>query len=123
MPPQPRRRRRPPRPRRSSRPRPPSRGSGAPRPGTARRSRRADWGGRVACRRDVTRYAVGLPDIREYADPRLLVELAAEAEGAGWDGLFLWDHLAAPDSEPLATPVADPWVAMAAIAARTERLR
>jgi alkanesulfonate monooxygenase SsuD/methylene tetrahydromethanopterin reductase-like flavin-dependent oxidoreductase (luciferase family) len=71
----------------------------------------------------VTRYAVGLPDIREYADPRLLVELAGEAEGAGWDGLFLWDHLAAPDSEPLATPVADPWVAIAAIASRTERLR
>ena len=78
---------------------------------------------RVACRRDVTRYAVGLPDIREYANPRLLLELATEAEGAAWDGLFLWDHLAAPDSEPPATPVTDPWVAMAAIAGRTERLR
>jgi alkanesulfonate monooxygenase SsuD/methylene tetrahydromethanopterin reductase-like flavin-dependent oxidoreductase (luciferase family) len=71
----------------------------------------------------VTRFAVGLPNIREYADPRLLVDLAAEAEAAEWDGLFLWDHLAAPDSESLPTPVTDPWVAMSAIAARTERLR
>jgi alkanesulfonate monooxygenase SsuD/methylene tetrahydromethanopterin reductase-like flavin-dependent oxidoreductase (luciferase family) len=70
-----------------------------------------------------TRFAVGLPNIREYADPRLLADLAGEAEAASWDGLFLWDHLAAPDSEPLATPVTDPWVAMAAIAAGTDRLR
>src|SRR5436190_11797564 len=71
----------------------------------------------------MTRYAVGLPNIREYADPGLLVDLAADAEAAGWDGLFLWDHLAAPDSEPLPTPATDPWVAMSAIAARTERMR
>lgn len=79
--------------------------------------RRLDFGA------DVTRYAVGLPDIREYADPRLLVDLAAEAEAAGWDGLFVWDHLAPPDTDPISTPVTDPWVAIAAIAARTDRLR
>jgi alkanesulfonate monooxygenase SsuD/methylene tetrahydromethanopterin reductase-like flavin-dependent oxidoreductase (luciferase family) len=71
----------------------------------------------------VTRYAVGLPNIREYADPLLLVELAEASEAAGWDGLFVWDHLAAPDSEPPSSPVTDPWVAIAAIAARTRRLR
>lgn len=56
----------------------------------------------------------------ELADPRLLVELAVRAESRGWDGLFLWDHVA------YRSPVralSDPWVALSAIAASTERLR
>jgi alkanesulfonate monooxygenase SsuD/methylene tetrahydromethanopterin reductase-like flavin-dependent oxidoreductase (luciferase family) len=56
----------------------------------------------------------------ELVDPRLLAELAASAELAGWDGFFLWDHIAyrAP-----VRAVADPWVALAAIACSTERIR
>jgi alkanesulfonate monooxygenase SsuD/methylene tetrahydromethanopterin reductase-like flavin-dependent oxidoreductase (luciferase family) len=56
----------------------------------------------------------------ELTDPGLLVELAVNAESHGWDGLFLWDHIVyrAPVSA-----VADPWVALSAIAARTRRLR
>jgi alkanesulfonate monooxygenase SsuD/methylene tetrahydromethanopterin reductase-like flavin-dependent oxidoreductase (luciferase family) len=56
----------------------------------------------------------------ELVDPRTLVELAIAAEARGWDGLFLWDHVVyrAP-----VRAVADPWVALSAIAARTERLR
>ena len=56
----------------------------------------------------------------ELADPRVLIELAMQAESSGWDGLFLWDHIVwhAP-----VRAVADPWVALSAIAARTERLR
>ena len=69
------------------------------------------------------RFAVYLANFGTYADPHAVVRVARAAEAAAWDGLFLWDHLAPPDSEPLATPVTDPWVAMAAIAARTERLR
>jgi alkanesulfonate monooxygenase SsuD/methylene tetrahydromethanopterin reductase-like flavin-dependent oxidoreductase (luciferase family) len=37
----------------------------------------------------------------ELADPRLLVELARVAESRGWDGLFLWDRIAYPPSDPL----------------------
>ena len=29
----------------------------------------------------------------ELADPRLLAELARDAERAGFDGFFLWDHV------------------------------
>ena len=39
-------------------------------------------------------FAVGIPNVREYADPHVLVELAVAAEAAGWDGVFLWDHIA-----------------------------
>ncbi len=66
-------------------------------------------------------FAVGLPNVREYADPRLLVELAVAAEAAGWDGVFVWDHIAR--EEDAAIPATDPWIALAAIAARTERVR
>jgi alkanesulfonate monooxygenase SsuD/methylene tetrahydromethanopterin reductase-like flavin-dependent oxidoreductase (luciferase family) len=71
--------------------------------------------------RVVLRYAVGLPNVREYADPRVLVELATEAEAAGWDGAFLWDHIAR--EEDPSVPATDPWIAAAAMAVRTQRLR
>jgi alkanesulfonate monooxygenase SsuD/methylene tetrahydromethanopterin reductase-like flavin-dependent oxidoreductase (luciferase family) len=38
-------------------------------------------------------YAVGLPNVGPFGDPALLVDLAVVAEGAGWDGVFLSDHL------------------------------
>jgi alkanesulfonate monooxygenase SsuD/methylene tetrahydromethanopterin reductase-like flavin-dependent oxidoreductase (luciferase family) len=56
----------------------------------------------------------------ELADPVVLVDLALSAESRGWDGVFLWDHIV---YRPPVRAVADPWVALGAIAARTERLR
>jgi alkanesulfonate monooxygenase SsuD/methylene tetrahydromethanopterin reductase-like flavin-dependent oxidoreductase (luciferase family) len=66
------------------------------------------------------RFAVGIPNVREYGDPRLLVSLALDAERAGWDGVFLWDHLVYHDRRDL---VADPWIAISAIGAVTSRVR
>jgi alkanesulfonate monooxygenase SsuD/methylene tetrahydromethanopterin reductase-like flavin-dependent oxidoreductase (luciferase family) len=81
------------------------------------------WASGRACEQDtgVLSYAIGLPNVREYADPAVLVELAVEAEAAGWDGAFLWDHIAR--EEDPSVPATDPWIAVAAIAARTSRLR
>jgi alkanesulfonate monooxygenase SsuD/methylene tetrahydromethanopterin reductase-like flavin-dependent oxidoreductase (luciferase family) len=56
----------------------------------------------------------------ELADPRTLVALAVQAEEHGWDGFFLWDHIR---YRPPVRALADPWVALSAIAAHTERLR
>jgi alkanesulfonate monooxygenase SsuD/methylene tetrahydromethanopterin reductase-like flavin-dependent oxidoreductase (luciferase family) len=64
--------------------------------------------------------AVGLPNVGEYGDPELLVQLARDAEAAGWAGAFVWDHVAY--REP-GWPVADPYMTVAAIAASTERIR
>jgi alkanesulfonate monooxygenase SsuD/methylene tetrahydromethanopterin reductase-like flavin-dependent oxidoreductase (luciferase family) len=66
------------------------------------------------------RCAVGLPNVGEYGDPRLLVELACRAETSGWDGVFIWDHVAYRE---LGWPVADPYISIAAIAAHTSRVR
>ncbi len=56
----------------------------------------------------------------ELVDPRTLADLAARAEELGWDGFFLWDHIR---YRPPVAAVADPWIALAAIATATERLR
>jgi alkanesulfonate monooxygenase SsuD/methylene tetrahydromethanopterin reductase-like flavin-dependent oxidoreductase (luciferase family) len=64
--------------------------------------------------------AIDVPPFDELSDPRVLAELAATAEQRGWDGFFVWDHIVyrAP-----VRAVADPWVAMAAIACATSTLR
>jgi hypothetical protein len=51
-------------------------------------------------------------------DPRTTAELAALAEEHGWDGVFTWDAIAIGTMEAY-----DPWVVMAAMAMRTERVR
>lgn len=66
-------------------------------------------------------YGLDVATTGEWADPNVLVELAVAAEAAGWDGFFVWDILLPAGDET--TPVADPWIALAAIAARTERIR
>jgi alkanesulfonate monooxygenase SsuD/methylene tetrahydromethanopterin reductase-like flavin-dependent oxidoreductase (luciferase family) len=48
-----------------------------------------------------------------------VAELAARAEARGWDGFFLWDHVAY--REPVRA-LADPWVTLAAVAMATERV-
>jgi alkanesulfonate monooxygenase SsuD/methylene tetrahydromethanopterin reductase-like flavin-dependent oxidoreductase (luciferase family) len=62
--------------------------------------------------------AVSIPP---FADAATLVAMAVEAEQAGWDGAFFWDHLVWDTSYGL--DVHDPWVLLGAAAARTERIR
>jgi alkanesulfonate monooxygenase SsuD/methylene tetrahydromethanopterin reductase-like flavin-dependent oxidoreductase (luciferase family) len=65
-------------------------------------------------------YGIILPNFGEYSDLRLLAELAHDAEAAGWEGFFLWDHIHQWHGQE---PFADPWMALTAIALRTERIR
>jgi alkanesulfonate monooxygenase SsuD/methylene tetrahydromethanopterin reductase-like flavin-dependent oxidoreductase (luciferase family) len=67
------------------------------------------------------RFGLTVPNLGEYADASLLGDLAAEAEAAGWDGFFLWDHVVYR-REPVFAAV-DPWVALAVVAERTTRMR
>lgn len=66
------------------------------------------------------RSAVWLPLFDDLADPLAAARIAAQAEEAGWDGVFVWDHLRW--NEPVRA-VADPWITLAAIATATERVR
>ena len=56
-------------------------------------------------------------------DPRVLAELAHEAEVAGWDGVFIPDSISIETDTYPAKPGFDPWVALAVMAMRTERVR
>ena len=66
------------------------------------------------------RCAIGVPNVGSFGDPTLLVNLAVAAEEHGWDGFFVWDHQLWWDPE---WDVADPVVVVAAVAARTARIR
>ena len=75
------------------------------------------------------RYGVFLPNFGDFGDPWALVSLAQAAEESGWDGFFLWDHIqwdgSEGDAAPRrgAVPLVDPWVALAAVASATDKLR
>ncbi len=54
-------------------------------------------------------------------DARTLADVAALAEDAGWDGVLLEDYLVYQNRQDI--PTYDPWIALAAMALRTTRLR
>ena len=60
-----------------------------------------------------------LPPFGPLADPAVLVDVARRAEAAGWDGVFLWEHVLSDGPGP----VTDPWVTLGAMAAATARIR
>ena len=65
------------------------------------------------------RFGLYVAPFGELADVRELADIGARAEAAGWDGVFLWDHVMTHD--PI--DVADPWIALTAIALATDRVR
>jgi hypothetical protein len=70
------------------------------------------------------KYGVTLPNIGASSDPRVVTDLAVEVEQAGWDGVFVWDAIyVAETQQPGGSAACDPWIALAAIAARTDRIR
>jgi alkanesulfonate monooxygenase SsuD/methylene tetrahydromethanopterin reductase-like flavin-dependent oxidoreductase (luciferase family) len=65
------------------------------------------------------RHMLGLPNGGACGDPTFLAELAAEAERAGWEAVLIEDYV---DYQAGDMPTCDPWVGLAAIAMRTERV-
>lgn len=64
------------------------------------------------------RLGLFVPPMAGFSEARRLAGLAHNAEEAGWDGLFLWDHILAWPG----LPVADTWISLAAMAASTQRI-
>jgi alkanesulfonate monooxygenase SsuD/methylene tetrahydromethanopterin reductase-like flavin-dependent oxidoreductase (luciferase family) len=65
------------------------------------------------------RHGICLANIGSFSDPHVPLDLALAADENGWDGVFIWDHLAFV----WGAPAADPWTVLAAIATSTERVR
>ena len=66
------------------------------------------------------KFGVSISNLGIYSDFDGLIALAQDAEEAGWDGIFPWDHiLHKPRANSL---VIDPWIALAAIAVNTKNM-
>lgn len=62
--------------------------------------------------------AVSIPP---FTDARTIVDMAVDAERAGWDAVFVWDHL--QWVADLELDVHDPWSLLSAMAVSTERIK
>lgn len=62
------------------------------------------------------RYAVSIPP---FTDAATVIDWGRRAEQAGWDGVFVWDHL---QWDGTVAPL-DPWVVLGGLATVTERVR
>jgi alkanesulfonate monooxygenase SsuD/methylene tetrahydromethanopterin reductase-like flavin-dependent oxidoreductase (luciferase family) len=69
------------------------------------------------------KYGIDIPNYGWFGDVDTIVEVAKDAEDAGWDGLFIWDHMLILKQEVAVLPILDPWIALAAIACNTKRIR
>ena len=69
------------------------------------------------------RFSINIPNFGDFADPRTVATVAAEAEQAGWDGLFVWDHVVHDKGKRRGQPFGDPWMLLTAAALATAHLR
>ncbi len=65
------------------------------------------------------KYGIYISNFALHGNPTKFIKLAVAAEDAGWDGFFMWDHNYVGKNHS----IADPWITLAAIAARTEKIR
>jgi alkanesulfonate monooxygenase SsuD/methylene tetrahydromethanopterin reductase-like flavin-dependent oxidoreductase (luciferase family) len=69
------------------------------------------------------RYSVNIPNFGDFADASAVATAAAAAERAGWDALFIWDHVVHDKRVREGQPFGDPWMLLTAAALATSRLR
>jgi alkanesulfonate monooxygenase SsuD/methylene tetrahydromethanopterin reductase-like flavin-dependent oxidoreductase (luciferase family) len=69
------------------------------------------------------RFSVNIPNFGDFADPRAVATAAVAAEQAGWDGLFVWDHVVHDKRERRGQSFGDPWMLLTAAALATSRIR
>ncbi len=67
------------------------------------------------------KYGLGLIQFNEFSNPDVVIDFAVEAEKAGWDGIFLIDHVMF--SREHISSIAETWVLLGAIAAKTDKIK
>lgn len=63
---------------------------------------------------------VNVPNFGPFGSARAVADISAAAERAGWDGVFVWDHVVRREGD---MEVVDPWVALSAAAVATQRIQ
>lgn len=66
-------------------------------------------------------FGINLSTFNDFADPNLLADIGQEIEEAGWESVFLWDHLM--HKKERQSKIVSPWIALSAIATRTSRIK
>ena len=69
------------------------------------------------------RYSINIPNFGDFADAHVVAQVATAAEAAGWDALFIWDHVVHDKQSRQDQPFGDPWMLLTAAALATSRLR
>jgi alkanesulfonate monooxygenase SsuD/methylene tetrahydromethanopterin reductase-like flavin-dependent oxidoreductase (luciferase family) len=67
------------------------------------------------------RFSINIPNFGDFADATVVARVASEAEAAGWDGLFVWDHVVHHKNN--GRSFGDPWMLLTAAALATERIK
>jgi hypothetical protein len=65
------------------------------------------------------RYSINIPNFGDFADAESVGRVAAEAEAAGWDALFVWDHVVHRKRDR--RTFGEPWMLLTAAALATTR--
>ena len=68
------------------------------------------------------RFSINVPNFGDFADARTVARVAAAAEEAGWDGLFVWDHVVHSKEQRRGQAFGDPWMLLTAAALATSRI-
>jgi len=69
------------------------------------------------------RFSINIPNFGDFADARTVATVAVAAEEAGWDALFVWDHVVHNKLQRQGQPFGDPWMLLTAAALATSDLR
>jgi alkanesulfonate monooxygenase SsuD/methylene tetrahydromethanopterin reductase-like flavin-dependent oxidoreductase (luciferase family) len=69
----------------------------------------------------VMRFSINIPNFGDFADPDTVARVASAAEAAGWDALFVWDHVV--HDKRYRRSFGDPWMLLTAAALATTRIK
>jgi alkanesulfonate monooxygenase SsuD/methylene tetrahydromethanopterin reductase-like flavin-dependent oxidoreductase (luciferase family) len=67
------------------------------------------------------RFSVNIPNFGDFADAETVAKAASAAEAAGWDALFVWDHVVHDKGHQRS--FGDPWMLLTAAALATTRIK
>lgn len=70
---------------------------------------------------DIMKFGISIKNGGKFSDIQEVIDLAVDAEEAGWDGFFPWDHIIHVGTGQV--EMFDPWIVLAGVAARTKKIR
>lgn len=69
------------------------------------------------------RFSINVPNFGDFADAHTIARVAVAAEQAGWDGLFVWDHVVHSKKQRTGQAFGDPWMLLTAAGMATSRIK